>query len=86
MRREVAARLGVDELAERVRPARDRPVDRVVRGQLEEPADRRAALVELAGRVQEARSVAGGRGAAGPVAEQRADPRERRVDAPASAR
>ena len=69
-RREVAGGLGVDQLAERVRPAGDRPVGRVVRGQLDEPADRGAALVELAGRVQEARPVAGGRRAAGPVAER----------------
>ena len=63
-RREVALRLGVDQPAERVRPARDRAVDRVVGGELEEPAARRAALVELAGRVEEARPVAGGRRAA----------------------
>ena len=69
-RREVALGLGVDQPAERVRPARDRPVDRVVRGQLEEPAGRRAALVELAGRVEEARPVAGGRRAARRVAEE----------------
>ena len=48
----------------------------MVRGQLEEPADRRAALVELAGRVEEARAVAGGRRAPGPVAQQRPDPGE----------
>ena len=78
-RREVARRLGVDELAERVRPARDVQVGRVIRGQLEEPADRGAALVQLAGRVEEARAVAGGRRAAGPVTEQRADPGERVV-------
>ena len=86
MRREVAGRLGVDELAEGVRPAGDRPVGRMVGGQLEEPADRRAALVELAGRVEEARPVAGGRGAAGPVAEQSPDARERRVARRRSAR
>ncbi len=73
-RGEVAGRLGVDQLPEGVRPARDRPVGRVVRGQLDEPADRRAALVELAGRMQEARAVAGRRGPPGPVAQQRADP------------
>src|SRR6478672_6361966 len=73
-RREVALGLGVDQAAERVRPARDRPIVRVVRGELEEPADRRAALVELAGRMEEARPVAGGRGAVGRVAEHRADP------------
>ena len=38
-RGEVARRLGVDELAEGVGPARDRHVGRVVGGQLEEPAD-----------------------------------------------
>ena len=54
-------------------------VGRVVRGQLEEPADRRAALVELAGRVQEARAVAGRRRPAGPVAQERPDPREGRI-------
>ena len=72
-RREVAGGLGVDQLAERVRPAGDRAIGRVVRGQLEEPADRRAALVELAGRVEEARAVAGRRGATGPIAQQRPD-------------
>ena len=72
--REVAGRLGVDELAERVRPAGDLEVGRVVRGQLEEPADRRAALVELAGRVEEARAVAGRRRPLGRVAQQRPDP------------
>ena len=76
---EVARGLGVDELAEGVRPVGDRAVARVVRGQLEEPADRRAALVELAGRVQEARAVAGGRRPAGPVAQERPDPGDRRV-------
>ena len=35
----------------------------VVRGQLEEAADRRAALVQLAGRVEEARAKANGHGA-----------------------
>ena len=73
---EVARGLGVDELAEGVRPARDVEVGRVVGGQLEEPADRRAALVELAGRVQEARAVAGRRRALRPVAQQRPDPGE----------
>ena len=61
-------------------------VVRVVGGQLEEPADRRAALVQLAGRVQEARPVAGGRGASGAVAQERPDPGERRVAAGRRAR
>ena len=73
---QVAARLGVDELAERVRPAGDRAVDGMVRGQLEEPADRRAALVELAGRVQEARAVAGGRRPSRAISRDRPDPAE----------
>src|SRR5256885_4480930 len=64
-RSEVARCLGIDELAEGVRPAGDGSVVRVVGRQLEEPADWRAALVELPGRVEEARAVAGGRGAAG---------------------
>src|SRR6478735_1179959 len=41
--REIAGGLRVDELAERVRPARDLAVVRMVRGELEEPADRGAA-------------------------------------------
>src|SRR6478735_91635 len=73
-RREVPFCLGVDQAAEGVRPAGDRPVVGVVRRDLEEPADRRATLVELAGRVEEARSVAGGGGALGRVPEQGADP------------
>ena len=71
---EVARRLGVDELAERVRPAGDLEVGRVIRGQLEEPADRGAALVELAGRVEEARAVAGRGRPLRLVAQQRPDP------------
>src|SRR5918994_3019365 len=46
----VAAGLGVDEAAEGVGPARDRAIDRVVRGELEEEPARRAPLVELARR------------------------------------
>src|SRR5690349_21298944 len=45
----VATGLGVDELAERVGPARDRPVGLVEARELEERAGRRPALVELAG-------------------------------------
>ena len=74
--------LGVDELAEGVRPARDRAVVGVVGGELEEPADRGAALVELAGRVQEARPVAGRGRAPRRVAEQGPDAAEGRVAAP----
>ena len=76
---EVARCLGVDELAERVWPAGDLEVGRVIRGQLQEPADRGAALVELAGRVQEARAVAGRRRAPRPVAQQGPYPGERFV-------
>ena len=78
-RREVALGLGIDQPAERVRPAGDRPILRVIRGELEEPAVRRPALVELAGRMEEARAVAGGRRAAGRVAQEGPDPGERRV-------
>jgi len=67
----VSDRLGVDQLAEGVGLARDLAVVGVFGHQLQEPADRGAALVQLSGRVQEARPVADGRGAAGPVAEQR---------------
>ena len=54
-RSEVAGRLRVDELAEGVRPTWDGPVMRMVGRELEEPADGRPALVELARRMQEAR-------------------------------
>ena len=75
----VAVRLGVDQLAERVRPARDRAIVGVVGGELQEDACRGAALMELAGRVQEAWAVAGGRGAAR-CRERDAELGERRVD------
>src|SRR5690242_835243 len=45
----IALGLGIDQLAERVRPAGDGPIDRMARGELEEDPGRRAALVELAG-------------------------------------
>src|SRR5688572_21979342 len=70
---EVARGLGVDELAEGVGPVRDVDVNRVVGGQLEEPADRRTTLVELAGRVQEARAIAGRGRTLRPITEQRPD-------------
>ena len=63
-------RLGVDELAEGVRPCPGSAGRRVVGGQLEEPAGRRAALVELAGGVEEARAVAGRRGPLRRVAQE----------------
>ena len=71
---EVAGGLGIDELPERVWPARDRAIHRMVRSELEEEADRRPALVELAGRVQESRPVAGRGRPARPVAQERPDP------------
>src|SRR3954451_17688457 len=78
-RAEVAGRLRVDQLSERVRPARDREVVGMVGCELEEPAGRRTALVELARRMQEARPIAGGRRAPGPVAEEPADARDRLI-------
>ena len=69
-RLEIARRLRVDQLAEGVRPAGDRAVLRMIGRELQEPADRRAALVELAGRVEETRAIAGCRGTAGLVAQQ----------------
>jgi hypothetical protein len=54
----VAARLGIDEPPERVRPAGDLPIGRVVRCELQEEPGGRPALVKLAGRVEEARAVA----------------------------
>src|SRR5439155_21617876 len=73
---EIALGLGVDQAAERVRPAGDRPVRRMVRRELEEPPSRRPALVELTGRVQEARPEPGRRRTVGAVAKQRANPLE----------
>src|SRR5882762_8011002 len=61
----VTPRLGVDEPPERVWPARDRAIDRMVRGELQEHAGRWTALVQLPGRMQEARAVAGGGRATG---------------------
>ena len=51
----VAERLSVDELAEAVRPPRNREVARVPSHDLQDPADRRSTLMELARGVQEAR-------------------------------
>src|SRR5450759_2198977 len=47
----ITAGLGVDQLADRIRPARNGPVHGMVARELEEPAGRRSALVELAGSV-----------------------------------
>ena len=54
---QVAVRLSPDQLRERVGLARDLEVALRVVDELEEPPGRRAALVELAGRVQVARAV-----------------------------
>ena len=77
-RDEVAHGLGIDERAERLVPAVDLEVVWMVRGQLQKAADRCAALVLLAGRMQEARSEADGHGTAGLVAQQRGDVTQRR--------
>ena len=60
-RLEVADRLGVLEAGEAVGGARDLDVGLGVVDELQEAPGRRAALVQLAGRVQEARAVAEGR-------------------------
>src|SRR6188768_3329655 len=72
-RLEVARRLRIDELSEGVRPVRDGTVDRMVRGELDEPADRRAALVQLPGRMEEPRTVAEGGRTPRRVAQQAPD-------------
>ena len=61
-RLEVAVGLGADQRAERERLAGDLEVLGGLVDDLQEAADLRAALVELAGRVQEARAVAPRRG------------------------
>src|SRR4051794_25134783 len=78
-RGEITGGLRVDERPERVRPARDLDVGWMIGCQLDEPADRRATLVQLAGRVEEARSVAGGGRPPRAVAQERPDPGHRRV-------
>src|ERR1035437_1143407 len=65
----VADRLGIDELAEAVRLAGDVSIVGMLGDELQEPADRGAALVELPRRMQEAGSESDGRGPAGPIAE-----------------
>jgi hypothetical protein len=57
-RLEVTDRLGVLQRAERVAAPGDLDVGIAVGDQRQEAPDRRPALVQLAGRVQEARSVA----------------------------
>src|SRR5262245_38295745 len=70
---EVAARLGGLDDAEREVPAGNREVGCVVSGDLQEDAAVRAALVGLAGRVEEARAEADGRGGLRAVADERPD-------------
>src|SRR5919198_4039882 len=72
-RAEVAERLRLLQGAEGVGRARYRQILRVGRGDLQEDARVRAALVELPRRVEEARPVACGRRAARRVAQARAD-------------
>ncbi len=76
-RAQVAQRLGRDQGAEALLPAGDRQVAVRFGGELQEDASGRAALVQLPGRMQEARSEAGGGGIAEPVAHQHAYPIER---------
>src|SRR3954468_7244437 len=64
-RGEVARRLGADQLPEPEVLARNRDLGADVVDYLDEAADRRAALVQLAGRVQVARPEAVRRHAAG---------------------
>src|SRR5919201_5091549 len=72
-RAEVAERLRLLQGAEGVGRARYRQILRVGRGDLQEDARVRAALVELPRRVEEARPVSCGRRAARRVAQARAD-------------
>ena len=65
---QIAQRLRVAQGGEGVALAGDGQIGRRVRGQLQEDARVRAALVQLAGRVQEARAVADGRRVARAVA------------------
>src|SRR5450759_3928057 len=73
-RLEVTEGLGIHQLPEAERSPRDLDIDRVVGRELEEPADRRAALVELARGVQEARAEPARRRATGRVAEEPTHP------------
>src|SRR5918992_1093688 len=79
-RLQVAVGLRVEQRAERERHAGDGEVDLAAVAQLEEAAGRRAALVELAGRVQEARPVAPRRRDAVALDQHRAQPRDCGVD------
>src|SRR5215208_42699 len=80
-RLQVPGRLGVLERAERVAGARYLDVLLAVVDELQEDPGRRAPLVELSGRVQEARPVAERRGASSPGAYRLAKPAHRLVEA-----
>ena len=83
---EVAQRLRIDEHPERLLAAGMGRSSRMAGDQLQEAAGRRAALVQLAGRVQEARPVAEGRRASSSVADAAAGCAASAASAPASAR
>ncbi len=67
----IADCLRVDQLAKAVFLARDFQIVGMLANQLEEPADRGPALVELARRMQESRPVADGRRPAGLIPKRR---------------
>src|SRR5664280_3609157 len=66
----VADGLRVDQRAEGVGLVRDRQIVRVLTDELEEPANRGAAFVQLAGGVEETRAVSDGRSSVCLVAQQ----------------
>ena len=71
--------LGADQLAEGIGLTGDLAIIGVLGHELQEPADRGAALVELSCGVQETRSVPDGRGPMGPVAELGSDRGQGRI-------
>ena len=83
---EVAGRLGADQPGEAERLAGDRQLGAVVLDDLQEAPGVRAALVELAGRVQVARPEPVRDDAAGPLAERAGEPVDPLARSPASAR
>src|ERR1035437_4064244 len=78
-RASVADGLRVDQAAEGVCLTRDLEIVRVLTHELEEPADRGAALVQLPGGVEETRAVTHGRGSVCLIAQQRPDCQQGRV-------
>src|SRR5260370_15799711 len=73
-RLQVAQRLRLLEDRKAVRLAGDGHVFRVVLDDLQKKADLRAALVQLSGRVEEARPVARGGGVTGRISDRSSDP------------